>query len=446
VGLKTLFGVLCFFWLALGMTAAALDTVPGPGAAKPDIFVLTIAGPITPVSAHYFRRGLQEAEDLHASAVILRLDTPGGLDSAMREMVKDLIASRIPVVVWVAPAGGRAASAGMFITIAAHVAAMAPDTAIGAAHPVSGSGEDIKGDLAEKVTNDAAAYARGLATQRGRNAEWVEQAVRKSVSITAKEALRLRVVDVLATDIPALRRGLEGRRLNVAGVPVTLHLQEASLREVPMSATEQMLFKLADPTVALILMNIGVIGILIELQSPGAILPGVVGVICLLLGLFALGTLPINGTGIALIIFGLLLFVAEALIPSFGLLTVGGILALILGGLMLFGKDAASLAPAWPFIITSAVLTGGMVAIILHFALKSQHRPPAVGVEAMEGQDVVVSEMAGTAGIVHCQGELWRAVLVDGSDSLRVGEIVTVERVEGLTLYVRRKLRENQVT
>lgn len=439
--------------LVFGLSSVTAWAAPQAQGAKPSrdpaqVFVLTIQGPITPVSAHYFKRGLREAEEANAVAVILRLDTPGGLDTAMREMVKDQIASRIPVVVWVAPAGGRAASAGMFVTIAAHVAAMAPDTAIGAAHPVSGSGEDIKGDMAAKVTNDAAAYARGLASQRGRNAEWVEQAVRKSVSVTAAEALRLKVIDLVAADLPALLRGIDGRKIIVSGMPVVLKTQGLTPREVPMSGIESMLFKLADPTVALILMNVGVLAIVLELQNPGAILPGVVGVICLLLGLFALGTLPINGTGIALILFGLLLFVAEIFVPSFGVLTAGGVLALVLGGLMLFGKDAASLAPAWPFIIASALMTGLLVALGLRLALKTQGKPSTVGLEPLLGQRLVIADVLDGTGTVHVAGELWRAQLSEPHPqlALRKGMYVEVERVKGLTLYVRPILGENQVT
>jgi len=441
------FVFLCLFALVFvgGWPVAAAVPAPSDKATR-EVFVLTIQGPITPVSAHYFKRGLKEAEDARAAAVVLRLDTPGGLDSAMRDIVKDQIASRIPVVVWVAPAGGRAASAGMFVTIAAHVAAMAPDTAIGAAHPVSGSGEDIKGDMAAKVTNDAAAYARGLAAQRGRNAEWVEQAVRKSVSITAKEALRLKVIDLIAEDLKGLLKGIDGRKIVVAGTPVTMKTQGLATRELPMSGIESLLFKLADPTVALILMNVGVLAIVLELQNPGAILPGVVGVICLLLGLFALGTLPINGTGIALILFGLLLFVAEIFVPSFGILTAGGVLALVLGGLMLFGKDAASLAPAWPFIIATALTTGALVALGLRVALKAQGKPSLVGIEPLIGKALTISDVQAGVGTVHVAGELWRAVSSDSQDALRVGMQVAVERVDGLTLYVRPILGENQVT
>jgi membrane-bound serine protease (ClpP class) len=425
------------------VTAFALIAWPAAlaqAAARPTVTVLSIDGPINPVVAGYVERGLREAERDHASAVVLRLDTPGGLDSAMRDIIKAMLVSPVPVVVYVSPQGGRAASAGMFITVAAHVAAMAPDTAIGAAHPVGGAGEEIKGPMADKVTNDAVAYVRGLAAQRGRNVAWVEAAVRKSVSLPADEAVRQHVVELTAPSTEALLDRLDGRKVMVMGLPQVLHTRGAALHDYPMAAPERFLHAIANPALALILLNLGVLGIIFELQNPSGFVPGVIGVILLLLGLFALGMLPINWVGVALIFFGLLLLITELFLPSFGVLGVGGIISLVLGTMILFQSNVPGITPSLPLLMTIALSSGALLAFAMSMGLRAQRRRVATGREELIGREAVARSALAPAGMVFLEGELWSAES-DGQAPIDAGDRVTIERVEGLRLVVRKKLQ-----
>lgn len=417
-------------WIAPPAVAASPPPAPAPGT----VLVLTLAGPINPVAANYIERGIREAEAKNAVAIVLRLDTPGGLDTSMRDIVQDMIASRVPVIVYVAPAGARAASAGMFITVAAHVAAMAPDTAIGAAHPVGGGGEEIKGPMADKVTNDAVAYVKGLAAQRGRNVKWVEEAVRKSVSVPAQEAARLKVVDLVAPTLPALLDQVDGRKVTVGGLPQVLHTRNLPTTDLPMSNLERFMYSLSNPALALILLNLGILGIIFELQNPGAFLPGIVGVILLLLGLFSLGMLPVNGVGVALIFFGFLLFVAELFVPTAGILAVGGVAALVLGTIMLFQSGAAELAPSLPLILSISLSTGILILIAIRYAVKAQRQKAKTGSEELIGQVGVARSALSPTGMVFLEGELWNA---ESTQPVAEGARVVVERIEGLKLKVR---------
>jgi membrane-bound serine protease (ClpP class) len=405
-----------------------------PGA---EVTVLTVDGAINPVVAGYVERGIREAEKCHDAAVVLKLDTPGGLDSAMRDIVKAMLVSPVPVVVYVSPQGGRAASAGMFITVAAHVAAMAPDTAIGAAHPVGGGGEEIKGPMAEKVTNDAVAYVRGIAAQRGRNVKWVEDAVRKSVSLPAEEAVKQHVVELVAPDTGTLLTRIDGRRVTVLGAPTTLHTRGATLHDYPMSAPERFLHAISNPALALILLNLGVLGIIFELQNPTGMVAGIVGVILLLLGLFALGMLPVNWVGVALVFFGLALFISELFLPTYGVLGVGGIVALVLGTMMMFQSTAPGLAPSWPLMFTIALSMTILLVTALTFGLRAQRLRPTTGREELVGRTAVARSDLAPEGMVFVDGELWSAQSSD-AQPIPVGDHVTVERVEGLKLVVRK--------
>ena len=422
------------------LPAVAQSPSPAPVEAR-SVLVMTVAGPINPVVASYVDRGLRAAADQGAEAAVIRLDTPGGLDSAMRDIIQDMVASRVPVVVYVAPQGARAASAGMFITVAAHVAAMAPDTAIGAAHPVGGGGEEIEGPMGDKVTNDAVAYARGLAAQRGRNVKWVEDAIRKSISAPATEALELKVVDVVAPSLEALLDDIDGRKVMVLGNETTLATENASVVDMPMNAVEGFLYAISNPALALILMNLGILGIIFELQNPGGFVAGVTGVILLLLGLFALGMVPINGIGLALIFLGLVLFAAELFVPSFGILAIGGVVALVLGGLMLFQTDVPGLSPSIPLILTISLSTGLLIIVAIYFALRARRRPIAAGREELVGRRAEVRAALAPEGMVFLEGELWRAEATEGAP-VAVGDHVTVQRVEGLKLFVTKKQEE----
>lgn len=433
-----MFHFLRALWVvSLGLAIAAWPLASLAAPAPPPVTVLTVEGPINPVVAGYVTRGIREAERSGAQAVIMRLDTPGGLDGAMRDIIKAMLASRVPIVVYVAPQGARAASAGMFITVASHVAAMAPDTAIGAAHPVGGGGEEIKGPMADKVTNDAVAYVRGIAAERGRNVKWVEDAVRKSVSLTAQEAQRQKVVEIVAPTMDALLKALDGRTVKVLGNPVLLKTVGAPTADYPMAGPERLLHALSNPALALILLNLGILGIVFELQNPGGFVAGIVGVILLLLGLFALGMLPINWVGVALIFLGVALIVTELFVPTFGALGIGGIVALVLGSMMLFQSDVPGLSPSLPLILTIAVTTGGLLMFGVSMAMRAQKRRVETGREELVGRLGEVRSALAPAGMVFLEGELWQAESAEGA-MLAAGESVVVTRVDGLKLVVRK--------
>ncbi|HEY9724643.1 MAG TPA: nodulation protein NfeD [Oscillatoriaceae cyanobacterium] len=425
-------------WLLVVLALLSCVFVALPGRAAGDrVAVLTIDGGITPVLASYIERGIRQANDDHDAAVVIDMDTPGGLDSAMRDIIKAIIASNVPVIVYVTPSGSRAASAGMYITVAAHVAAMAPETEIGAAHPVGGGGEDIKGTMGQKVTNDAVAYVKGLATARHRNVKWVEDAVRKSVSLPSTEAVQQHVVDLVAPDLPTLLKKVDGRKIKMNGHTVTLHTRNAELQQFPMTASERFLYTLANPELALILINLGVLGIVFELQNPTGMLAGIVGVIFLLMGFFALGMLPVNGVGVALILFGAALFAMELFVPSYGLLTAGGVISLVLGSLMLFQTNVPGVTPSLPFLMTVSLTTSALVLAGMYMALRAQRRRPVIGKEELLGRVAVARTPLSPAGTVFLEGELWSAQ-AEG-DSVPDGAEVVVDRVEGLKLFVRKK-------
>lgn len=397
------------------------------------IVVLTVKAAITPVTASYIDRGITAAEERQAQAVIIELDTPGGLDSAMRDIVQRINAAKIPVVVFVSPSGARAASAGAFITVASHIAAMAPNTAIGAAHPVSIGGGNIPSDEEQKVLNDAVAFIRSSAALRHRNVEWAEKIVRESVSATETEALKLSVVDLIASDTSDLVAKLNGRQATLLdGRVITLNTSGAAVDHIPMSSIDRFLLAISDPNIAYILMGIAMLGILIELYNPGAILPGVVGGISLFLSLYALGTLQANWAGLALIGLAFVFFVAEAITAAFGILLVGGIISMIMGSILLFRDPALSVSP-W----TIGFVVGGFsIAIIfaLLAVIRNQRRKQPTGREGMIGKIAKVRTALDPGGTVFVHGELWEAE----SESGRVepGEEVKVTAVVGLKLRV----------
>ncbi|MBI4300153.1 MAG: nodulation protein NfeD [Chloroflexi bacterium] len=424
--------------VGLAVLTAMVAWAPSQAAA-PRVVVAHVKGVINPVQAHFVQRAIAQAEKAQAPAIILELDTPGGLDSSMRSIIQRILSSRIPVVVYVAPQGARAASAGTFITMSADVAAMAPNTAIGAAHPVGGSGQDIEGTLGEKVTNDAAAYIRSLATQRGRNADWAERAVRESISASASEALDLHVVDVLAPDVPSLLAELQGREVQLISGPVILSTQGAGIKSVRMNIPERVLFTVSDPEIAFILLSLGLLALFFEFASPGAILPGVFGGIAVLLALFALGTLPINWAGVLLIVLGVILFFAEAMAPGFGVLAAGGVVAFIFGGLLLISTSNPQFQISRWLIFSLAGIMALFFMMVVGGLVRVRRAPAVSGVEALIGREASVRTSLEPEGMVFLEGELWQAHIEEGT--AQVGDRVTVTQAKGLKLTVRLKDR-----
>ena len=420
---------LCLLVLALAMLSASASH----GEAPPPVATATYEGVINPVAAEYVHDALGFAEAKAAQAFILRLDTPGGLDTSMRLIIKDFTSSSIPVVVYVAPSGGRAASAGVFITLAADVAAMAPGTNIGAAHPVAMGGGEMDKTMKDKVENDSVAYIKSIAERHGRNAAWAEEAVRKSVSVTEREALKLKIIDLVADDVPGLLEKLDGRKLSMGKRSVTLRTKGAQALEFSMGWRLELLKAISDPNIAFLLMTIGTIGLLAELYNPGAILPGVIGAISLIMAFYSLQTLPINYAGVLLILVGVVLFILEIKVTSYGILTLGGIISMVLGGLLLVKTDApfmqVSLTFLLPTILTAAALMLGMTWL----AVKARHRRPVSGVEILLGEVAVAKTDLNPRGQVFVHGELWEAL---SEQPIRAGEETKVTGIDGLTLRV----------
>lgn len=409
-----------------------LEPASAPGAG-PHVVVATYEGVINPVAAEYLHDALAFAESSQAQVLVVKLDTPGGLDTSMRLIIKDFTNATLPVAVYVSPSGGRAASAGVFITMAAHVAAMAPGTNIGAAHPVAMGGGEMDKTMKEKVENDAVSYLKSIAEQRGRNVKWAEDAVRKSVSATEKEALNLKIIDVVAEDVPALLSQLDGRKIALATGSVTLQTKGAEVREFPMGWRLEALKALSDPNIAMLLMTIGTIGILAELYNPGAILPGVVGAISLILAFYSLQSLPINYAGVALIVLGIVFFILELKVTSYGLLTLGGIAAMTLGGLLLVKTEAPFLQVSLAFLLPTVLTAAAIILGMTWLAVKARRRTPVTGKESMVGEIATARTDVAPHGQVFLHGELWEAV---SEIPIRKGEPAEVKAVEGLTLKV----------
>lgn len=431
--------LLALLLMALGLGSLTLS---GCGSDHPTgaVHVSRLAQDIGPVSANFIDRALSRAEDQQAVAWILMLDTPGGLISSTDDIVQRMLAAEIPVVVFVAPAGGRAASAGTFITLAGHVAAMAPNTQIGAAHPISGGGEDIDGDLREKVTNDAAADIRGIAEHRGRNAEWAEDAVRNSVSITGDEAVELNVVDFVADDLDDLIAQLDGRSvlLSPDGDSVVLDIAGAPIVETNYNVAESILDVIADPNVAFILTSIGSLLLIVEAFSPGLVGPGVFGVIMLIFAFFALGPLDTNPAGIALLVLALILLIAEVFVAGFGFLGIGGIVALILGGLLMIGDASvdAEQVSIWALIVGAGLI--GVVVFGLGTLVAVDRRRPKwsfQGPRGIVGREGIAHNTLAPGGTVMVDAELWSARASEGAEIVE-GATVKVVGMEGLTAIV----------
>lgn len=402
-------------------------------AAVPPVATIQLDGVISPVTVRLVEAALARAQAERAGALVVLLDTPGGLERSMRLICQRLLNAEIPVIVYVAPTGARAASAGVFVTMAAHVAAMAPATNIGAAHPVAVGGGVDKESL-KKIENDAAAFARTIADARGRNAEWAEQAVRESVSITEREAVRLKVVDLIAESVPDLLDRIDGRSVKTARGPVTLQTTGAAVRTIEIGFRDRVLNVITDPNVAYILMMLGMLGLFFELSNPGVILPGVIGGISMILAFFAFQSLPINYAGLLLILFGIALFIAEINVASHGVLAIGGVVALGLGSLMLFDAPEAGFRVSWWVILPTVGATAGVFLFVVAAGVRALRVRSPAGGSALVGQTGVAREALSPEGQVLVQGELWRAVARD--TPVEQGSRVRVVEANGLTLTV----------
>lgn len=400
------------------------------------VLVVKVDDAITPSTASFIKRSIVTAKEENAKLLIIELNTPGGLLESTRDIVSEILSSNIPIVVYVSPTGARAGSAGVFITLSAHFAVMAPGTNIGAAHPVGIGGQSDSSAMFDKITNDASAFIRTIAQRRNRNQDWAERAVRESISSTENEALAQGVIDFIAPSIKAIIDSLDGREIEINDFKKKLNLKNQPIEYLEKSWRDELLSIITNPNIAYILLMIGIYGIFFELYNPGSIFPGVIGGICLILAAYSLKMLPINYAGLALILLAIILFIVEIKVASYGLLTVGGVISLLLGSIMLIDSPFEFMQISLNLIITFVVFTTIFFVFIIGLGIKAQYRKKALGGESLIGQKAVVIEAIkpGKKGMVKIQGEIWKAV----SDvELNENQEVIVESIDSLTLFVK---------
>ncbi len=398
---------------------------------KRSALVIELDGPIGSGASTFLARGIDRAEDDGAAIVIFRMDTPGGDLISMKTMAKTILNSPVPVIVYIAPGGASAASAGVIITISAHIAAMTPGTNIGAAHPVQSDGSEINKTMEAKVVNDMASYGRSIADMKGRNAQWVEQAIRESVSITAEEALEKKVIDLIAPDMDELLKQIDGREVETRSGKIILDTENMDLEYFSPRKIDKFLMLISDPTIMAILFSIGLLGLGFEITHPGSIFPGVIGAISLILAFYSMQTLPVSYAGLLLIFLAVILFIAEVKITSYGFLSLGGIICLILGSMMFFNELGLNLIMAIPFII----IVGGFFIVVATLAYRSQVSRPRGGIDSMIDETGTVKKAIDKEGLVFVHGEYWRAV---SDEIIEADEKVKVTGMEGLVLKVKK--------
>jgi membrane-bound serine protease (ClpP class) len=423
-----------FLFLGLFSSGLFLSLLPGflPAQEK-QVTLIKAHDVITPAIADFIKRSIEQSVKDRAECLIIELDTPGGLDLSMRDIIKEMMNADIPVIVYVAPSGARAASAGVFITLAADIAAMAPGTNIGAAHPVAVGGGSMDRTMTEKVVNDAVAYIESIAQKRGRNVKWAAKAVRESVSITATEALKIKVIDLIAKDVDDLLAKIDGKIVEKANHKFKLATKGLKTNVVEMGFRERLLATLSNPNIAYILMMIGLVGLYFELSNPGAIFPGVIGGICLILAFFAFQTLPINYAGVLLILLGVFLFIAELKVASYGLLSAGGVISLALGSIMLFESPLPYLRASLGVILPTVLVTAAFFLLAVGLTIKAYRAKPATGVEGLVGEAGRATTRIAPEGKVFVHGEFWNAYS-DGT--IEEGEKVRVVKAENLRVKV----------
>jgi membrane-bound serine protease (ClpP class) len=409
--------------------------IPGQTQEKAPVFTVEVDGIINPATAKFIVDSIDQATQQGAQCLIIQLDTPGGLMESMRIIVKRILTANIPIIVYVAPSGARAASAGVFITMSAHIAVMAPSTHIGAAHPVSlGEGKESK-TMGEKIVNDTVSYIKTTAKLRGRNVDWAEQAVRKSVSITEEEAVKLNVVDFISPNLQDLLTKIDGKVFKFDGITRTLHTKGVQAQPIQMSWRDRLLDIISNPTIAYILLMLGIYGIFFELSSPGAILPGVVGGIFLILAFYALQMLPVNYAGLALILFAIILFIAEIKVVSHGLLAVGGVISLLLGSMMLFQSPVEYMRVSLSVIIPAVMVSAAFFIFAVTKAINARLQKPTTGREGLVGETGIAATSISQEGKVSIHGEFWNVI---SDQNIERGEKVQVIGVTNLKLKVKK--------
>jgi len=409
-------------------------------AQKSIIHLITIDGVINPVATEYILDSIEDAEEAGAELLIIEMDTPGGLMVSMHDIVKGILGADVPIVVYVSPSGSRAGSAGVFITLAAHIAAMAPGTNIGSAHPVNmGGTQDTSQVMEEKIVNDAVAHIRSVSEKRGRNADWAESAIRESANITEKEALKLNVIDYVVPTVDSLLVVINGRKVEVLSGYRILNTENVRIESHEMNWRQKSLDMLSDPNILYILFLVGITGITLELYNPGSILPGVVGGICMILFLYSVQTIPVNIAGLLLIIFSAVLFLLEIKIPSYGLLTIGGVISLVLGSIMLIDSPLPFLQISWKIILGATITITLFFIFAIGFVLKAHRKKPSTGKEGLIDEEGVTIETLNPTGQIEIHGEIWKAI---SDEKIKKGQRVIVQEVDSRHLRLKVKSKK----